>query len=75
MREMQRCFEVSQEAVKLEMVSSVASFWVEEADCIIIGFFLWGSKLFVELPRLHFLWPQEADALLQSKESASSRIQ
>jgi hypothetical protein len=75
MLEMQRCFEVSQEAVKREMVSSVASFWVKEADCIIIRFFLWGSKLFVELPRSHFLWPHEADALLQRKELASSRIQ
>jgi hypothetical protein len=75
LQEMQRCFNAGHEAVRREMANSVASFWVQEADCIIIRFFLWGSKLFVELPRSHFLWPFEADAMLERRVGENGPVQ
>lgn len=67
-QEMQQCFEASFEEIKSQMLTSVESFWVKEANCIIFRFSLWGSKLFVELPRSHFLWPHEANSMLETED-------
>ena len=67
-QEMQKCFGASFEEVKAQMLTSVESFWVKEASCIITRFFLWGNKLFVELPRSHFLWAHEANEMLESEQ-------
>jgi hypothetical protein len=70
-QEMQQYFEARFEEIKGQMLTSVESFWVEEANCIISRFSLWGNKLFVELPRSHFLWPHEANAMLEAEHLPS----
>ncbi len=70
LQEMQYHFDASLEAVKKEMVSTVESFWVKKYNCIINRFYLWENKLFVELPKSHFLWISEVDNLMGDQNCA-----
>lgn len=59
------------EEIKKEMVSYVESFWMESDNCIIIRYWVFGDKLFQEIPKSAFFWPYELDAMLEVNKNAA----
>jgi hypothetical protein len=61
--------------VKKAIINSAESFWVPEHEVIIIRCYVDGNKIFVELPKMAFLWPHEYDAMLEKEKIEHMTLQ